>query len=171
VQGDALGSRQFQTWIQTRRTSLEQSRGEGLGHCDGQKAWYEPALCSYSLEGQQYPGLHQQRDGQRGEEGIVCGKFQALTLHLHSSVSWSWALSLLKSKELSFPYLPAWKAFPTLAASCSLHCPPTTLLASFPQRTQKVAQTPGAYVLLAVWYQYLSAIIRAQHENKHRIRF
>ena len=38
---------------------------EGLGG-----SLYEPAVCAHSLEGQQHPGLHQQR-GAAGREGIV----------------------------------------------------------------------------------------------------
>jgi len=34
---------------------------------DGQKAGREPAVCSRSLEGQRYPGLHQQRGGSSRE--------------------------------------------------------------------------------------------------------
>ena len=32
-------------------------------------AGHEPAVCSCSQEGQQYPGLHQKRDAQQGEGG------------------------------------------------------------------------------------------------------
>ena len=34
----------------------------------GQKAGHEPAVCSCILESQQYPGLHQQRNGQQGSD-------------------------------------------------------------------------------------------------------
>ena len=45
--------------------------GEGLGGSCGQKAVHELAVCACSLEGQLYHGLHQQRGGLQGEDGIV----------------------------------------------------------------------------------------------------
>ena len=50
---------------------LESSPAEKKGGPAGQKAGPQPAVCSCSLEGQQYPGLHQQRDGSRERKVIV----------------------------------------------------------------------------------------------------
>ena len=42
-----------------------------IGGSGGWKAGHEPAVCAYSLEGQQYFGQHQKRDGGRVREVIV----------------------------------------------------------------------------------------------------
>ena len=52
-----------------REIKSNQPCREGLGVPDGQKAGHEPVESSRILEGQQCPGLHQQRGGSR--EGIA----------------------------------------------------------------------------------------------------
>lgn len=52
-----------------RRNYWGQPCRERLRVIDETKAGPEPAVCSFSIESQQYPGLHQKRDGQQGEEG------------------------------------------------------------------------------------------------------
>ena len=49
--------------------SVCQPQLEANSRVGGQKAGCEPAVCTSSPEGQQYPGLHQQRGGQQGEGG------------------------------------------------------------------------------------------------------
>jgi len=56
-------------WSLPERTSLFCRDGLCLGPA-GQKPGREPVVCSYSPEGQQYPGLHQQRGDQQGWAGV-----------------------------------------------------------------------------------------------------
>jgi len=69
IQGFALEWSKCLISVETGwRTRWDQYCREWLGGADGQKAGHEPAVCCCSPEGQQYYGLHQQRDGSRERE-------------------------------------------------------------------------------------------------------
>lgn len=54
---------------------VESSRefcGEKPGGAGGRKAGHEPAVCSCSPKGQQYPGLHQQKEVRKQGQGGDC---------------------------------------------------------------------------------------------------
>ena len=59
-------------WGNARRSLCKQPCEEGrIGHA-GEKAGHEPAVCSYSPKGQQYPGLHQKWGGSAARQGGDC---------------------------------------------------------------------------------------------------
>ena len=77
VQSAAFELGKSQIWVLTwRRSPWEQFCREGLGGLDWWKAGREPAVCTCSPKGQQYPGLPQKRGNQQGEESdctpILC---------------------------------------------------------------------------------------------------
>lgn len=49
---------------------IKEDKMEGVGGCDGSKSGQEPAVCTCSQEGQQYPGLHQKGVAGRAREWI-----------------------------------------------------------------------------------------------------